>query len=283
MKKNSSNCGIALGNNTDKKKMIKNIAVILIAVIILGFFWSWVKNSINIAPVFVVFDTYVLIIPCIILTVGIICYIASLFVSSKEENSVLKRSALGIAVFCIIFSVSFAVAVLLNSADKEISGYKEALESKYNLENFINLNEYTLQDEQPDSEQTYSNGILNGYFNSELYAKNDGTYNYYSVTVYEYSGGTALERTVIKNRLENQLFRENSVSGKRIKYIENTVGEYSYKYCNYTDKFEQKSKSNFSVIAESNDKVIVYMIQSDYEYAFGQDIKADKMIESLCK
>lgn len=267
----------------DKKRIIKNVTTVLIFVIVLGFFWSWAKNSINIAPVFVVFDTYVLIIPCIILTVGIICYIASLFVSSQKENSVLKRSALGIAVFCIVFSVSFAVAVLLNSADKEISGYKEALESKYNLENFIDLNEYTLQDEQPDSEQAYSNGILNGYCNSESYAKNDGSYNYYSVTVYEYSGGTSLERTAIKNRLENQLFRENSISGKRIEYTENSVGEYSYKYCNYTDKFEQKSKSNFSVIAESNDKVIVYMIQSEYEYAFGQDINADKIIETICE
>jgi len=266
----------------DKKRIIKNIAVILIAVIALGFFWSWVKNSINITPVFIVFDTYVLIIPCIILTLGIICYITSLFVSSQKENSVLKRSALGIAVFCVVFSVSFALAVLLNSADKEISGYKEALESKYNLENFIDLKEYSLQDKQSGSEQAYSNGILNGYCNSESYAKNDGSYNYYSVTVYEYSGGTALERTVIKNRLENQLFRENSVSGKRIKYTENTVGEYSYKYCNYTDKFETRSASNFSVIAEDNDRVIVYMIQSEYEYAFGQDIKADKIIESLC-
>lgn len=271
------------GDNMDKKRIIKNVTTVLIFVIALGFISSWVKNSVNITPVFIVFDTYVLIIPCINLTVGIICYIASLFVSSQKENSVLKRSALGIAVFCIIFSVSFAVAVLLNSADKEISGYKEALESKYNLENFIDLNEYSLQDKQSDCEQTYSNGIINGYYNSASYAKNDGSYNYYSVTVYEYSGGTALERTAIKNRLENQLFRENSVSGKRIKYTENTVGEYSYKYCNYTDKFEQKSKSNFSVIAESNDKVIVYMIQSEYEYAFGQDINADKIIETICK
>lgn len=271
------------GDNMDKKRIIKNVTTVLIFVIVLGFFWSWVKNSINITPVFIVFDTYVLIIPCIILTVGIICYIASLFVSNQKENSVLKRSALGIAVFCIIFSVLFAVAVLLNSADKEISGYKEALESKYNLENFIDLNEYSLQDKQSGSEQAYSNGIINGYYNSESYAKNDGSYNYYSVTVYEYSGGTSFERTVIKNRLENQLFRENSVSGKRIKYTENSVGEYRYKYCNYTDKFDQKSKSNFSVIAESKDKVIVYMIQSEYEYAFGQDINADKIIETICK
>lgn len=153
-------------------------------------------------------------------------------------------------------------AVFVNSGSEKTSSYKEAAESKYSLGNFVDLSDY--EAERSDNE-LYSNGFLSGYYTVDNYSKSDGSYNYYTATVYEYTGGTAASRKLIKKRLEKELLRETSVGGKSIKYTDGTEGDYRYKYCNYTDKFEMRSSSYFSIVAESSDKVTVYILNSDYK------------------
>lgn len=93
---------------------------------------------------------------------------------------------------------------------------------------------------------------------------------------------TAASRKLIKKRLEKELLRETSVGGKNIKYTDGTEGDYRYKYCNYTDKFEMQSSSYFSIVAESSDKVTVYILNSDYKNHFGEPFDAEKIISSIC-
>ena len=226
-----------------------------------------------------VVDTFELIIPSIILIPGIICYIAYFFVNDAKIKSALKISSLCIAAFCVVFSVSFFAAVFVNSGSEKTSSYKEAAESKYSLGNFVDLSDY--EAERSDNE-LYSNGFLSGYYTVDNYSKSDGSYNYYTATVYEYTGGTAASRKLIKKRLEKELLRETSVGGKSIKYTDGTEGDYRYKYCNYTDKFEMRSSSYFSIVAESSDKVTVYILNSDYKNHFGEPFDAEKIISSIC-
>ena len=141
----------------DKKKSIKNLVVILIAVVLLGLLWAFVKNQVTTTPIYIVVDTFVLIIPSIILIPGIICYIAYFFVNDAKIKSALKISSLCIAAFCVVFSVSFFAAVFVNSASEKTSSYKEAAESKYSLGNFVDLSDY--EAERSDNE-LYSNGFL---------------------------------------------------------------------------------------------------------------------------
>lgn len=104
-------------------------------------------------------------------------------------------------------------AVFVNSGSEKTSSYKEAAESKYSLGNFVDLADY--EAERSDDE-LYSNGFLSGYYTVDNYSKNDGSYNYYTATVYEYTGGTAASRKLIKKRLEKELLRETSVGGKAL-------------------------------------------------------------------
>ena len=179
----------------------------------------------------------------------------------------------------MVFSVSFFAAVFVNSGSEKTSSYKEAAESKYSLGNFVDLADY--EAERSDDE-LYSNGFLSGYYTVDNYSKSDGSYNYYTATVYEYTGGTAASRKLIKKRLEKELLRETSVGGKSIKYTDGTNGDYRYKYCNYTDKFEMQSSSYFSIVAESSDKVTVYILKSKYRNHFGEPFDAEKIISSIC-
>ena len=263
----------------DKKKSIKNLVVVLIAVVLLGLLWAFVKNQVTTTPIYIVVDTFALIIPSIILIPGIICYIAYFFVNDAKIKSALKISSLCIAAFCVVFSVSFFAAVFVNSGSEKTSIYKEAAESKYSLGNFVDLADY--EAERSDDE-LYSNGFLSGYYTVDNYSKSDGSYNYYTATVYEYTGGTAASRKLIKKRLEKELLRETSVGGKNIKYTDGTNGDYRYKYCNYTDKFEMQSSSYFSIVAESSDKVTVYILKSKYRNHFGEPFDAEKIISSIC-
>lgn len=91
----------------DKKKSIKNLVVILIAVVALGLLWAFVKSQVTTTPIYIVVDTFTLIIPSIILIPGIICYIAYIFANDAKIKSALKISSLCIAAFCVVFSVSF--------------------------------------------------------------------------------------------------------------------------------------------------------------------------------
>ena len=50
----------------DKKKSIKNLVVVLIAVVLLGLLWAFVKNQVTTTPIYIVDDTFTLIIPSII-------------------------------------------------------------------------------------------------------------------------------------------------------------------------------------------------------------------------
>ena len=109
----------------DKKKSIKNLVVVLIAVVLLGLLWAFVKNQVTTTPIYIVVDTFVLIIPSIILIPGIICYIAYFFVNDAKIKSALKISSLCIAAFCVVFSVSFFAAVFVNSGSEKTSSYKE--------------------------------------------------------------------------------------------------------------------------------------------------------------
>ena len=77
-----------------------------------------------------------------------------------------------------------------------------------------------------------------------------------------------LRESLLRKRLEKELLRKTSVGGKDIKYTDGTEGDYRYKYCNYTDKFEMQSSSYFSIVAESSDKVTVYILNSDYKKSF---------------
>lgn len=258
----------------DKKKSIKNLVVILIAVVALGLLWAFVKSQVTTTPIYIVVDTFELIIPSIILIPGIICYIAYFFVNDAKIKSALKISSLCIAAFCVVFSVSFFAAVFVNSGSEKTSSYKEAAESKYSLGNFVDLSDY--EAERSDDE-LYSNGFLSGYYTVDNYSKSDGSYNYYTATVYEYTGGTAASRKLIKKRLEKELLRKTSVGGKSIKYTDGTNGDYRYKYCNYTDKFEMQSSSYFSIVAESSDKVTVYILTSKYRNHFGEPFDAEKL------
>lgn len=104
-------------------------------------------------------------------------------------------------------------AVFVNSGSEKTSSYKEAAESKYSLGNFVDLSDY--EAERSDNE-LYSNGFLSGYYTVDNYSKSDGSYNYYTATVYEYTGGTAASRKLIKKRLEKELLRETSVGGKAL-------------------------------------------------------------------
>ena len=108
----------------DKKKSIKNLVVILIAVVALGLLWAFVKSQVTTTPIYIVVDTFTLIIPSIILIPGIICYIAYFFVNDAKIKSVLKISSLCIAAFCVVFSVSFFAAVFVNSGSEKTSSYK---------------------------------------------------------------------------------------------------------------------------------------------------------------
>ena len=172
----------------DKKKSTKNLVVVLIAVVALGLLWAFVKSQVTTTPIYIVVDTFVLIIPSIILIPGIICCIAYFFVNDAKIKSALKISSLCIAAFCVVFSVSFFAAVFVNSGSEKTSSYKEAAESKYSLGNFVDLSDY--EAERSDNE-LYSNGFLSGYYTVDNYSKSDGSYNYYTATVYEYTGGTA--------------------------------------------------------------------------------------------
>ena len=57
----------------DKKKSIKNLVVVLIAVVLLGLLWAFVKNQVTTTPIYIVDDTFTLIIQSIILKPAIIC------------------------------------------------------------------------------------------------------------------------------------------------------------------------------------------------------------------
>ena len=70
----------------DKKKSIKNLVVILIAVVLLGLLWAFVKSQVTTTPIYIVVDTFELIIPSIILISGIICYIAYFFCQWRKNK-----------------------------------------------------------------------------------------------------------------------------------------------------------------------------------------------------
>ena len=109
----------------------------------------------------------------------------------------------------MVFSVSFFAAVFVNSGSEKTSSYKEAAESKYSLGNFVDLSDY--EAERSDNE-LYSNGFLSGYYTVDNYSKSDGSYNYYTATVYEYTGGTAASRKLIKKRLERPRSAEKALN-----------------------------------------------------------------------
>ena len=77
----------------DKKKSIKNLVVVLIAVVALGLLWAFVKNQVTTTPIYIVDETFTLIIPSIILIPGIICYIAYFFVNDAKIKSALDRKS----------------------------------------------------------------------------------------------------------------------------------------------------------------------------------------------
>lgn len=272
--------------NTDgnMKKILRNVVIILVAVMALGLFWRWSGNRSDYSPASLVVDPFVLYIPVVIITVGLVFFIVSLFVDKVKSKRALKITAICVAAFGVAFSVSSFVVFSHTTADTETKIYKEYLDEKFNVANYIDMDGYVQDDIYKGNNVICSIGDLSGYFNAESYSQSEASRGSIYVESYEYSGGTKLYRNIIKKRLENSyLSLEKDLSGKRIKYVDGTTGDYRYRYCCYTEKDNYwGNETKFTVIADGNDKIILYRIMSDYKHAFGPEISPEQIIDKLC-